>query len=171
MAATSNQITLDKTHIDALRQYYADLRSKFKEQRNTKYVNPYNVSQIQAEGVFIVRDLVYAVYQPRTYIRTYNLERSIQAADTSNKIASISLYSNPQIAEAELNPGFSYAAFFQEPIEFNTFIKPRGSVSIVNYRPFFQAWEKRMDEMTSKMADQATGDTLQELQPDILRKK
>lgn len=176
MPATHNQIVLDTTYIEAAKQYYADLRrshfKKFKELRNQKFVNPYNISQIQQEGMFIVRDLIYNVYQPRVYIRTYNLERSIEAADTSRKIAQISLYSNPLIAEAKLNPGFSYAAFFEDPFGFGkgSFIKPRDEIGKHNYRPFFQAWEKRMGEMTHKMADQATGDALEELQPDVLKK-
>jgi hypothetical protein len=171
MAQTSVKLKIDNSYVKAAVQYNTALQKRFERVRNKKFSDPVNVSQIEFEGLRIVQQAVYANgYQPVKYVITGNAARSIKAANTSTKDqGEITLYSDVQIAAAKLNPGYSYLGFFESPVEFNSFIKPRGFKHAGNFRPFFKLWEKQIESLVVRMAKDATDETLEELQPQILK--
>jgi hypothetical protein len=116
-------------------QFVKDWKARFESKENLERL------KLSARAVF--QERVYDAYEPATYERTYAALDSFQAAqDTRASTPGISVYSDPSIATAiagQAAGGFSYAAFFQKPIQFDSFIKafPGDELNVVRYRPFF----------------------------------
>lgn len=161
-----------KTAID----YFEFLDSFGFAQANKKRFEEGAVAPVKAAALKIVDLYVYA-YTPETpepyYKRTRKLRKSIKVEKGENTIeGEIYIYSDPTIAHGKIGYGnehFSYAAFFIEPVEFRTFLRPRGQVSPNTYRPFFQAWEQFMLRYAPRKAMKAIQETQRANMPARMR--
>jgi len=85
----------------------------------------------------------------------------VEADKSEGEGAALSLYSDPDIATAWGNPAWSYAAFFEEPEAFKTFIPPKAKKKAPeNYRPFFAALVKMMQMRIPRHAIMAVFDAI-----------
>lgn len=161
-----------KTAID----YFEFLDSFGFAQANKKRFEQGAVAPVKEAALKIVDMYVYS-YTPETpepyYTRTFKLRRSIKVEKGENNIeGEIYIYSDPTIAHGKIGYGnehFSYAAFFIQPVEFSTFLRPRGQVSRNTYRPFFQAWEQFMLRYAPRKAMKAIIETQQKSMPISMR--
>lgn len=105
--------------------------------------------------------IVSEIYSKSTTPGTNNIYNSIntlmnESSEFSSQdghLVTLTTFSDPEIApsEAGSNPGeYSYAAFFEKPIQFDSFIKAVNGVPLhqIRYRPF-------VDEMTDILSVQA----------------
>lgn len=115
-------------------QFVKDWKVRFESNENLEKL------KLAAREVF--QERVYDQYEPTTYERTYAALDSFQATRSTDGTPGISVYSDPNIATAiagNAAGGFSYAAFFEKPIQFDSFIKAfqGDELNVVRYRPFF----------------------------------
>jgi hypothetical protein len=175
MPSTSIRLQFDRRSIQTLRQYLADIQSPRGYQSVKKRFESHeNQKQLLSRGRQIVEQHVYSAYAPKRYQRTRNLYKSVVVEIDVAKTAmgSMALFSDPQLAEAKLIPGYSYAAFFIEPEEFSTFIPPRGIAKApINYRPFFQLWERFAERFIPQRACEAVVEGFDDIMPLELRRK
>lgn len=118
-----------------------------------------NLDKLRLSARQIFQERVYDAYEPSTYNRTYSALESFQSArDSDSSLPGAAVYSDPAIATAisgNSAGSFSYAAFFEKPIEFESFIKtfPGDELNVVRYRPFFDvmtAEHNRVSEQINK---------------------
>jgi hypothetical protein len=166
-------IQFDKSGINAMMRYLRALESKkFPLEIKRNFENDADLQELENSAKEIVQALVYDVW-PDPGTRTYNLLESVTTATggDSDTDGQINLYSDPRIATAKYYPTFSYAAFFEEPEAFNTFIHPRGQAdNPANFRPFFSSWVEITKQYSIEKAQQAVHEALDRLMPDALRR-
>ena len=139
-------------------RFFAEVRRKFEAQDEQR--------TLERQSRLIIQELIYNVYQPKKYRRTYSAIRSIKVATArQGQSSELIIYSDVLVAEAKLNPGLSYITFFQKPIQFNSFIKPRNQRSVVNYRPFAGRLEALMRRLSRQSANSAYFNTIKEFMP------
>lgn len=159
-------------------EYFTELSSDhFPKSNKQKFERDIRVPARDA-AIKAVDDIVYS-YVPQTpepyYVRSYKLRRSIKTAIDDNTDAltgEVVIYSDPSISpgkEGYGNEDMSYAAFFIKPVEFNTFLRPRGSMSPNTYRNFFIEWEKFILDYAPKKAMEAIETTLLKMMPQSMQ--
>lgn len=180
MATGKYKIKLDmresKKAIKKAIDYFEFLDSFGFAQANKKRFEDGAITPVKEAALKIVDMYVYS-YTPETpepyYKRTMKLRKSIKVAKGENTIeGEILIYSDPTIAHGKIGYGnehFSYAAFFIEPVEFHTFLRPRGTKSPNTYRPFFQAWEQYMLKYAPRKAMLAIEETQRKSMPVSMR--
>lgn len=175
MPSRSFRIQLDRRNVQTLRDYIATLQSpKGYQSVKRRFESGENQRELLSRGRQIVEQHVYAAYTPKRYQRTRNLYKSVivEADVAKTAMGSLALFSDPQLAEAKLISGYSYAAFFIEPEEFSTFIPPRGVARApINYRPFFHLWERFVEKFSPQRARDAVVEGWDDLMPLELRRK
>lgn len=147
-------------------------------QQNKKRFEQGAVAPVKEAALKIVDMYVYS-YTPETpepyYVRSFKLRKSIKVEKGENTIeGEIYIYSDPSIAHGKIGYGsemMSYAAFFIDPVNFHTFLRPRGQVSKNTYRPFFQAWEQYMLRYAPRKAIKAITETQKKSMPISMRTK
>ena len=176
---TIGYIVLDKTSVKQHREFIRRLRTKQLAKLAKRYFeNSPRGAVILDKARQIVKRLIYDAYEDpgnRTYNLFYSFMVSPDKGDTADEGA-LSLFSDPDTAEAKTNPGFSYAAFFEEPDKGvfgeGTFIKPKGvGTKFVNYRPFFESLVQMMDKQIGLVARDAMMTAIFELCPTELNPK
>jgi hypothetical protein len=150
-------------------------RADFFEHLKEIYEDNESSSDLRQKARDLIRSKVYGVYEPRSYERTDNLYYSFVTGtgrDQGSKVgeaAELFLYSDPSIAEAKGNnkeDSWSYAAFFLKPVEFDTFIPPRGvKSSPINYRPYFGLLNKIYQNHCKKVAKKALEQSVRAMIP------
>lgn len=127
----------------------------------TRFESQPNLNKLRLSARQIFQEQVYDTYEPATYQRTYSALESFQSAgDSESPLPGATVYSDPTIATAIAGNsagGFSYAAFFEKPIEFDSFIKtqPGDDLNVIRYRPFFDlmtAEHNRVSEQIHKQS-------------------
>lgn len=133
-------------------EFVRDWKKRFESQAN--------LGKLQTAAREIFQERVYDRYEPNTYQRTNAALESFQAAaDSQASTPGISVYSDPAIATAlygNAAGGFSYAAFFEKPIEFDSFIKsfPGDDLNVVRYRPFFDVMAAEHNRVSTEINNQ-----------------
>lgn len=118
----------------------------------------------------IINQYVYFAYTPESedYVRSYALLNSfkVQAikTKTSTEIAGFTVYSDPDAiglvtehnksgtAEAKLNSGYSYAAFFLDPDGFGSFLKNPASGQENRHRDWLTPLLAELSRMSRDLA-------------------
>ena len=176
---TIGYIVLDRESVKQHREFIRRLRTKKLAKLAKRYFeNSPRGAVILDKARAIVKKLIYDVWEDpgsRTYNLFYSFMVSPDKGDTAEEGA-LSLFSDPDTAEAKTNPGFSYAAFFEEPkagvFGKGTFIGPTGiPVRNLNYRPFFESLVKMMDKQIGLVARDAMMTAIFELCPNELNPK
>ncbi len=112
------------------------------------------LTEIEMGARKVIEEDIYNKY--KGYQGEGNIADSMTAVEDDRKTGTTVLYSDPSVAEAKLGPQFSYAAFFEKPIEFNSFIGDEDEgLSKKRYRPFFDQLTEMFMKMTEKHAMQA----------------
>lgn len=143
-------------------KFYAAAREKFEAEQELRV--------LERQARLLIQELIYSVYSPRKYVRTYSAIRSVKtSANRQGRVGGIVIYSDPAVAPAKLLPGLSYITFFQKPKEFKSFIKPRKQRTIVNYRPFVGRLQSIMRRHSRALAARSYLQTLEEMMPPQLR--
>lgn len=160
-----------KSNIDALIIYIDVLMSNiFAHEIKFQFENGQEIRKLEKRAKDIVKRLVYAVYEPEKYKRTYRLLQSITVSSGNNEadiIAGIVLFADPSVSGAKIGSSDeSYAAFFERPEEFNTFIHPRGQAQEPeNFRPFFNKFKELMQEFVDRHGKKSIHRAIKSLQP------
>lgn len=118
---------------------------KFDSDFRELFERPSKKQEVKKFGLEVIDRNIYAAYSPRVYERSYALRNSFSVtSDVDNNNPNIAAYfdltkrGNPTAhnpsgsPEAKLLPGYAYAAFFESPVEFNSFLP----VGTEPYRPF-----------------------------------
>lgn len=172
---TSTKISFSQAHkaIDRQIEFYKYLRSKEFHLRRKKKIEHGLKGIVTQVAKNTVQVFVYDAW-PDPGDRTGNLYRSIKVniGNGYGRLdAYIEIYSDPNVAKAKLLPGFSYAAFFIEPVKFNSFLRPRGMKTRNTYRPFYQVWQKFMETFMPHWIKQRTEEAIAASMPRSLRGK
>lgn len=127
---------------------------EFKSDTQKRYQKKSNRSDLVKLAREVVEEEIYVHGQS-----TGRIAKSFRAEAAEGAMGGINVFSDPDIApsKAGKNPGqFSYAAFFEKPLEddFNSFIKAEDPLDSKRYRPFF-------DQMTEVIRDWTTDQYLE----------
>lgn len=168
MSKTKIKIRLDeKKRIKLLMKYIRSLNStRFYAAVRTKFESEIEQRVLERQARLVIQELIYNVYSPKKYIRTYALIRGVRtAADRQGRVGGLVIYSDPTISPSKLNPSLSYITFFQKPVEFKSFIQPRGQRDITNYRPFVGRLQALMRRHSNQSARRAYREVMEEMMP------
>lgn len=174
MARVSVGLKFDKKALKALIRYFKTLKSdKFPLEIKRGYEHSNNLQELEEQAKAIIQELIYDAY-PDPGTRTYDLLNSIIAIaggrSADSKTAQINLLSDPDVASAKYYPELSYAAFFEKPGEYHTFIHPRGIPSKPdNFRPFYEVWQVMVQKYSEDLALAAISSALSKLMPQVLK--
>lgn len=136
------------------------------------YENQQNATRLRLQAQAVIQALIYDVYSPEKYKRTQRLLNSFKVGVGESKEGSVFLYSDPDVAtpKQEDLSEFSYAAFFQRPVQFHSFLKPRKVQQFPeNYRPFFSSLERLMEQFVDTYSVEAMLLAIYELMPNGLK--
>lgn len=147
-------ISFDTTELD-------ELIVKLKELDSSKFVDQYKyeiekssfLASLKNIARAIVISEIYNVYEPRRYIRTYNLLNSFLTdfyTPDSDNVSEVATYVDTLIS-GSLDEGYSYATFFEHPesgtFGKGTFISPKGEPEYPrNYRPYVSLLESELNK-------------------------
>lgn len=162
-----SRMQFDRSQVKLMIKFLKTLQKKLGSELSIHFEDPAQLAVFEAKIQGLIEELIYAVYEPRGYQRTYRLLRSFRATGTGQEGTSeISVWSDPSIAPSKTDPSLSYAAFFERPDEFKTFIQPRGiGVYPINKRPFFNALVRLTEIFTKDRARLAVVEAIRNLLP------
>lgn len=154
-----------RQHIEWL-EYLVD--PAFWENARERMARPARLQKL----VNMARQVIHEeIYSYENYQGEGKITESAAATGTDDGLA---LYFDPLISGAKgpVSSGnlqeFSYAAFFEKPIEFNSFIKPRDAMTPNRYRPFMAPLEQGMQDSSEQNAMQAIRESMKIKKPRFL---
>jgi len=161
------RIRFDKKNLKAMLGFIGVLKKKLASTFRERFQDEVKLAVLESQVGALIESLIYSVYEPRAYERIYALLRSFTVTGTGTSVnGGFAVWSDPSIAPSETDPSLSYAAFFEEPEVFKTFIKPRGvGVYPINKRPFFNALTKLVKDFSDTRAQDAVIEAILALMP------
>ena len=170
--STSCQIVIDSPNIIDL-SMFMDLvmGTELHEEIKLRYEDGTLTNNLEKKAKAIVKRLIYDRYSPGDPSqRSFRLLNSITVSTGNNEdddIAGLVLYADPAVSPAKIGDADqSYAAFFERPEEFKTFIKPRGIADEpVNFRPFYDKLKELVNRYAEVNGSRAIHNALKALQP------
>jgi hypothetical protein len=165
---TIGYITLDRSSVKLHREFIRRLTTQQLPKLAKRYFerSPRG-AVILARARELIQRLIYDIH-PDPGSRTGSLLDSFAVSpDEADELTgALSLFSDPDVAPSKSDPSLSYAAFFEEPEEFETFIEPAGLAEYpVNYRPFFEDLVEMMDDRIGLLGRDAVMTAIFELTP------
>jgi len=166
-AALKARIRFNKDGLKAMLGFIRILKKRLAKVLRERFQDEIQLAVLESQVGSLLETLIYSVYEPQSYERTYALLRSFRATGTgTGDDGGFSVWSDPDIAPSKTDPSLSYAAFFEEPDEFKTFIQPRGvGVYPINKRPFFNALTKLTMDFSNTRAQDAVIEAILQLMP------
>ena len=129
-----------EANLDSLKKFYGYIISeRFIVDLKKEFTRSTNLTFIRATVQQVVEDEIYSIG-----METGNIKRSFDAVPSPGNEIEITVFSDPSVATSKGpfysgNPeDFSYAAFFEKPADFNSFIPSTdGDLhNSIRYRPF-----------------------------------
>lgn len=155
-----------RQHIEWL-EYLVD--PSFWENARERMARPARLNKLIQMARRVVQEEIYSY---ENYEGQGKIAQSASATGTEEGFA---LYFDPMISGAKgpVSSGnlqeFSYAAFFEKPLEFNSFIKPRDVLAPNRYRPFMEPLAQGTQEISEQNAIAAIREAMKIKKPRFIQ--
>lgn len=120
----------------------------------------------------LIEVLIYQAY-PDPGGRTNDLKRSFDVVSGTPKdpdACALTVFSDVDVATAKSGSSkgeFSYAGFFERPVDFSSFIKAESPLDPKRYRPFMEELTKLVQQETENLAIQVVAAALKKRMPGV----